>query len=179
MSAAFRHKEPRHLDVDARFGDALFPHRLFGELFAEGDPRKKPLGHFFQRDFGSAEGAHAMVNAAGTEPALRDLEAAAFAEQEVARRHAHILEQNFGMPVRRIVKAEYRQHAQHFHAGHIQRNENLRLLLVTGAARVGLPHDDGDLAARIADAGRPPFAAVDHIVVAVADDGGLDIGGVG
>ena len=104
-------QKPRHLDVDARFGDALLPHRMFGELFAEGDARKQPLGHFFQRDFGGAEGAHAMVNAAGAEAALRDLEAAAFAEQEVAGRHAHILEQNFGVAVRRVVIAEHRQHA--------------------------------------------------------------------
>jgi hypothetical protein len=44
---------------------------------------------------------------------------------------------------------------------------------------VGLAHEDGDLAARVAGAGAPPFAAVDHIVVAVSHDFGLNVGGVG
>ena len=47
----------------------------------------------------------------GPEAALRDLEAAALAEQHVRRRHAHVLEHDLGVPVRRIVVAEHRQHA--------------------------------------------------------------------
>ena len=62
-----------------------------------------------------------MMDAAGPEAALRDLEAAAFAEQKVAGRHAHILEQNIGVAVRRVVIAEHRQHAQHLHAGRVER----------------------------------------------------------
>ena len=46
-------------------------------------------------------------------------------------------------------------------------------------AQVGLAHHDGDLAAGIADARRPPFAAVDDIVIAIALDAGFDVGGVG
>ena len=44
--------------------------------------------------------------------------------------------------------------------------------------RIGLAHHDRDLAARIADARRPPLAAVDHIMIAVALDRGFDIGRV-
>ena len=83
------------------------------------------------------------------------------------------------MAVRRVVVAEHRQHALDLDPGGVERNEDLRLLLVPRAARVGLAHDDGDLAARIADARRPPFAAVDHVFVAFAVDRGLDVGGVG
>src|SRR5271163_2922342 len=111
-----------------------------------------------------------MVDAARTEPALRDLKTAAFAEEEIAGGYAHVLEQDFGVAMRRVVVAEHRQHAQHLDAGRIERNEDLRLLLVASAARIGLSHDDGDLAARIADARRPPLAAVDDIIVAVAAD---------
>src|SRR5256885_1696091 len=51
-----------------------------------------------------------------------------------------------------------------------------RLLLVLGGVlRVGLAHEDEDLAARVADARRPPFEAVDHVVVAAADDRGFDV----
>ena len=175
----FQTKKPRHLDVDARLRDALLPDGMLGELLAEGDARQKPLGHFFQRHFGGAKRAHAMMDPAGPEAALCDLEAAALAEQEVAGRHAHVLKQNIGVAVRRIVKSEHRQHAQYLHAGRIERNENLRLLLMPSAVRVGLAHDNGDLAARVTDAGRPPFAPVDHIVVSVANDRSLDIGRVG
>ena len=85
--------------------------RLLGEFLAERDARQQPLGHFLQRDFRGAERAHAMMNAARAEPALRDLKAATFAEEKIARRHAHILEQDFGVAMRRIVEAEDRQHA--------------------------------------------------------------------
>ena len=80
----FETEQPRHLDVDARFGDALLPNGMLGELLAERDARQKPLGHFLQRDFGGADRPHAMVDAARAEAALRDLEAAAFAEEEIA-----------------------------------------------------------------------------------------------
>src|SRR3546814_7692207 len=44
--------------------------------------------------------------------------------------------------------------------------------------RIVLSHENAVRASRIAYARRPPFAAVDHIMVAVTNDGGLDIGGV-
>ena len=47
----------------------------------------------------------------GPEPALRDLEAAAFAEQDVRRGHAHVLEHDLGGPVGHAVEAEHRQRA--------------------------------------------------------------------
>ena len=47
------------------------------------------------------------------------------------------------------------------------------------AVRVGLAHHDEDLAVRVHRAGRPPLAAVDDVLVAVALDPGGDVGGVG
>ena len=75
-----------------------------------------------------------MVDAAGSEARLRDLEAAAFAEQQVPDRHPHVLEQDFAVAVRRVVIAEHRQHAQDLHAGRVDRHQDLRLLFVPGAA---------------------------------------------
>ena len=48
-----------------------------------------------------------------------------------------------------------------------------------GAVGVGLAHDDEDLAALVGGTAGPPLAAVDHVVVAVADDRRLDVAGVG
>ena len=111
MSAAFR-QSSRVISMSMRASAMRCSQtECSAMLLAEGDAGQKPLGHLLQRDFGDADRAHAMVNAAGAEPALRDLEAAAFAEQEIARRHANVLEQHLGVAVRRVVVAEDRQHA--------------------------------------------------------------------
>ena len=119
-----------------------------------------------------------MMDAARTEAALRDLEAAAFAEQHVVGRHAHIVQDDFRVAMRRVVETENGEHAHDLDALGVDRHEDLRLLLVALGGRVGLAHHDRDLAARIADARRPPFAAVNDIFVAVARDRGFDVGGV-
>ena len=118
------------------------------------------------------------MDAARTEAALRDLETAAFAEQDVFFRHANVFQKHLGVAVRRVVKAEHRQHLLHLDAGSIERHQDLRLLLVLRRLRIGLAHQDRDLAAGIADARRPPFAAVDDVVIAILFDARFDVGGV-
>jgi hypothetical protein len=77
-------EQARHLDVDARLGDALFPDADCSEIaLAEGDARLQPLAHASSA-FGDADRAHAMMDAARAEAALRDLEAAALAEQQIS-----------------------------------------------------------------------------------------------
>ena len=95
---------------------------------------------------------------------------APFAEQQVGRRHAHVLELDLHMAVRRVVIAVDGQAPLDGDARRVHRHQDHRLLAVLGVARVGLAHQDRDLAARIARARRPPFAAVDDIIVAVAVD---------
>ena len=51
-----------------------------------------------------------MVDAPGTEPSLRDLEAASFAQQHIGRGDPDIVEKNFGVAMRRLVIAKDRQH---------------------------------------------------------------------
>jgi hypothetical protein len=65
-------------------------------------------------------------------------------------------------------------------ARRVERQEDLRLLLMARRDfRIGLAHQDRDLAARIASARRPPLAAVDHVMIAIALDAGFDVGRVG
>ena len=168
-----------HLDVHARLGDALLPHRLLGDALAEGGAGEQPLAHLLQRHLGRAERPHAVVDAARAQPPLRDLEAAALAQQQVVGRHAHVAQDDFGVAVGRVVIAEHRQHPHHLDARRIQRHQDLRLLLVARRVWVALAHDDGDLAARVAHARRPPLAPVDDVLVALAPDGSCDVGGVG
>ena len=165
-----------HLNVDARFRDALLPHRLLDDLLAEGSARRQPLDHLLQRFLGLADGAHTVMDTARTETALRDLEATAFAKQQVARRNAHVLEQHLRVAVRRIVIAEHRQHLLDGDALGVHRHQDLRLLLMARGIEIGLAHQDADFAARIASARRPPLAAVDDVVIAIALDAGFDVG---
>jgi hypothetical protein len=71
------------VDHAARFGDAFMPDRLLGQRLAERDAALQAVDHQFQRTLGRADGAHAVVDAPGPEAPLGDLEAAAFAQQDV------------------------------------------------------------------------------------------------
>src|SRR5438876_2209350 len=125
---------------------------------------------------GHADLAHAVMDASRAQAALRDLEAAALAEQQVGGGHAHILEQHLAVAVRRVVVAEDLQHADHLDARRLARHHDHRLLLVlVRVLGIRLPHEDEDLAARIADSRGPPLVAVDHVVVTVADDRRFDV----
>ena len=68
----------------------------------------------------------------GPEPALRDLEARALAQQHVGGGHAHVLEEDLAVAVGRVVVAEHGQHADDLDAGRVARDQDHRLLLVAG-----------------------------------------------
>ena len=138
---------------------------LLGQRPAERDAGLHPRAHQLQRALGDADEAHAVVNPAGPEASLRDLEAAALAEQHVRRRHPHVVEHDLGMPVRGIVEAEDRQHPLDADAGRIHRHQDHRLLLVPWRVRVAAAHEDGHAAAWIAGPGDPPLAPVDDVLV--------------
>jgi hypothetical protein len=46
----------------------------------------------------------------------------------------------------------------------VERHQDLRLLLMARRLRIGLAHHDGNLAAGITDARRPPLTAVDDVM---------------
>src|SRR5262245_39282622 len=175
-----QHQEPCLVDLDARLGDALERDVVLGQALAERHAVLRALAHELERPFGDADLAHAVVDAARAEAALGDLEAAPFTQEDVRRRHPDVLEKDFAVAVGRVVVAEYRQHAEHLDARRVARHQDHRLLLVAvGVLRVGLTHEDEDLATRVADARAPPLVAVDHVGVALADDRRLDVGRIG
>ncbi|MNQ79447.1 hypothetical protein D3C85_943930 [compost metagenome] len=83
------------------------------------------------------------------------------------------------MAVGRVVVAEHRQRTHDLHAGGVGRHQDHRVLLVARRVRVGQAHEDEDLAARVAGAGGPPLAAVDHPLVTLAHGAGFHVGGIG
>ena len=99
---------------------------MCGERFAERDPRVGARDHAFERALRQADQTHAMVDAAGPETALCDLETTAFAEDQIFRRHAHLIEYDFGVAVRRVVIAEHGERAHDLHAGRIARHQDHR-----------------------------------------------------
>src|SRR6185295_18722142 len=73
-------QQPRLLDLAARARDRLQYDALRRERLAERDARVRALDHRLERALREPDQPHAMVDAPRAEPALRDLEAAAFAE---------------------------------------------------------------------------------------------------
>src|SRR5207253_9970495 len=103
-------------DHDACFRDPLERDRTLGDGFAEGDAIFHAPAHFLQRAFGETDNAHAMVDAAGSEPALRDVESATFAEKKVIDWNAHMVENDLHVSVRRVVITENGQVPQNVDA---------------------------------------------------------------
>ena len=171
-------EQPRLIDLDPRFGDIGADRALLGQRPAERDPAPDARTHGLERALGHADQPHAVMDAPRTEAALRDLEAAALAEEHVSGRHTNLLEHDLGVPVRGIVEAEHRQHALDAHARGVHRDEDHRLLLMLRRIGVAATHEDRNTAARVTRAGDPPLAAVNHILVILPSDAGADVGGV-
>ena len=72
--------------------------------------------HRLERPLGLADRAHAMVDAAGTEPPLGDLEAAPAPQDHRVLGHAHVGEADVHVAVRRVVRAVNVQRPQDFDA---------------------------------------------------------------
>ena len=103
------HQQPRLVDHDPRFGDALQRHRLVGDRACRTRRVTWRAGTFFPARPRPARSAACSDGCARAQPPLRDLEAAPFAQQHVGRRHADVVERDFGVAVRRVVVAEHRQ----------------------------------------------------------------------
>ena len=173
-----QHHQAHLLDVVAGARDDFRVLAQLDQRLAERLARQAALDHHLQRRLRLADRAHAVVDAARPEADLRNLEAAAFAQQDVLLRHAHIGELDVHVAARRMVGAEHMHRADHLHAGRVHRHQDLRLLQMRRRIRARLDHGDHDLAARIARVGDVVFLAVDHPLIALEHGGGRDVLGV-
>ena len=145
--------QTRGVDVNARLGDALEHDAVFREELLErllalvvdaGEEVVEGL-------LGGADGAHGVVDTAGTETALDDLEAAAWAEDDVVEWHADVVESDVAVTVWGIVVAEDAEHTVDGDTWGVVWDEHDRLLLVDiRVVGVVLAHDDVDFAAWVA-----------------------------
>jgi hypothetical protein len=173
-----QHQEARLLDRHPRLGKLGSHDALLGQRRAEGDPLFGPRAGHLEGPLGHADAAHRVVDAAGAEPRLGDREALALAAEQFLGGHADAVEADLAVAVL-VLEAEDRQAADDRHAGRVARHQDHRLLPVGGGTGVGLPHHHEERAARVGGTGRPPLVAVDHVLVAVADDRRGDVAGVG
>src|SRR5207253_1077922 len=81
------------------------------------------------------------------EPALGDLEAPTLPEQNVFDGHTNVLEHDLSSAIGHTVVAQHGQRTQHPDSRRVFWHENHRLLAVLiWIARIGLAHEDSDLA---------------------------------
>src|SRR3546814_5060226 len=69
--------------------------------------------HLLQRKLRLPDDPHAMVDAAGAQPSLSDLEPPPFAQQDILCGHANVVEFDLGVAVRRVVETHDRKVSQH------------------------------------------------------------------
>jgi hypothetical protein len=94
-------------------------------------------------------------------------------------RNPHVGELHLGGTVGHPEEAEHGKGPDHVHARGVLGDEDHRLLAVAiRVVRVGLAHEDDDVAARMGGVRRVPLPSVDDVLVAVTNDGALDVRGV-
>ena len=119
-----------------------------------------------------------MVDAAGPEAPLGDFKPAAGAQDNIVFRYTNVGEFLVHMAVGRIVHGKHVHGPQILEPRRVGGHQDLRLLQVLGRIRVGLDHDDHDLAAGVAGTGDIMLLAVDDPLIPLEHGGSTDIGGV-
>src|SRR5437016_7616435 len=116
-----------------------------------------------------------MMNTAGAEAALGNLESAAFANEKILLRHPDIDKRNLRMAIWGVIITENIEHPFHNYAVGRHRHQDHRLLQVFRSTFVGFAHKDRQFATPVARPCRPPLLAIENIMVIVAYDRGLYI----
>jgi hypothetical protein len=155
LDRSVQHGETRSINLYPGSRDALQHDTVLVQHLAEGLLALvvEAGQHPFERLLRTADAAHGVVDAPGTQSPLDDLEALAFAEDHVGGGDAHVGEGDVAVAVGRVVEAHHGQHAVDGYAGGVAADEDDGLLLVfVLIVGVGLAEDDEDLAARVANA---------------------------
>mmetsp|Transcript_120274 Transcript_120274/g.218578 ORF Transcript_120274/g.218578 Transcript_120274/m.218578 type:complete len:201 (+) Transcript_120274:643-1245(+) len=113
------------------------------------------------------------MDTARAEAALRDLEAAALAQEDVANGYPHVVQDDLCMVVN---VTEHPKWSPDGHTRRISRDEHHGVAVVEFAAgALGDSEHDEDLALGTAGATDVPLVAVDDVLVSVTHKGGADV----
>src|SRR5581483_6785857 len=96
------------VDLDAGVGDPGLDHALLGEQPPERGAPLHPIAQKVERTLGGADGAHAVVDATGSEAGLGHREPATLLAEEVGPRHPHAVEDQLAVSFT-VLEAEHRQ----------------------------------------------------------------------
>ena len=91
------HHQPELQQLRVRIGDIALHELLVRQAAALGLAAQRPLAHHVQRPAGHADRPHGVVDAAATQPCLRDHERLPFAAQHRVGRHPHVVVVDQGM----------------------------------------------------------------------------------
>src|SRR5215469_303467 len=119
-----------------------------------------------------------MMDAAGAQTPLRDLETATRPADDVVEWYPHIGKADLAMSERGVVGAKHRYHALDLDAGSVEWQQNHGMPLVSRGRGLGQAHEDEQLAVRMPYSRTPPFPAVEDDMVALDQGGGLHVGGI-
>src|SRR5579859_5038518 len=171
------HQQPGLLDPDPGLGDPVLDDPLLGQRLAERGPGGHALARELQGVLSRADLPHAVVDAPGAQPRLRDREPLSLPGDQVLGRDVHVGEDDLGVAaVRPVGVAEHPHPAPDLDPGGVGRDQDHGVPAVAaGGFLAGHAHHDQDLAVRAERAGRPPLAAVDHVAVTGAADRGGDV----
>ena len=173
------HHAAHRFDLDAVLGHHLHVLAELGDGLAERLAGETALDQQVQRSLGRTDRAHAVVDSARAEAQLGDLEATTLTEEHVRRGNTAVGEPEVHVPVRGVVVTEDVHRPHDLDAGRVLGYQDLALLLVRRTVRVGLQHDDEDLAPRVAGARGVVLLTVDDPLVAVKHGATGDLLGIG
>ena len=159
--------QPARLDLDVAVGDPVLHGLLARERLAERLALERVAAHQVECPLHLREPAHHVMDAAGPESLLGDLEAGALRAESVRHRHANVRISHLAMGRPAASRVPHHRHGSHdVDAGRVHRNDDLARPRVRGRLGIGDGHDDAERSSL--GARREPLVAVDHPVVAVA-----------
>lgn len=182
LDGGIEDQQTASINLDARLCNPLDDSAVLRESLAEGHACRVvgTENEELKGNLRNTDGAHAVVDTSGSETALDDLETTALAEEKVLGRDTDVAEVDFAVTVRCVVKAIDIEGAKNSDTRGVGRNQDHGLLLVRAwVFGIGLAHDEVDLAAWVTSTRRPPFCAVEDVVIAVTDHTEVDVGGIG
>src|ERR1019366_1137085 len=166
------------LQHDAGVGNDIAVGAQFGQRFAEGHTMERAATQKFKRAFGCSQRAHAVMNATGAEPALRDFETAPRSSDDVVERYPDISEANLAVTEGRIIRSKHGHHALDLDAGRVERHQSHGMALVLSGRAIGYAHEDEQPAMGMADSRTPPFQAIEDDVIPLDEGRSLHVRGI-
>src|ERR1700691_2271472 len=143
------HEQPGLLDPNPGLGDPVLDNALLGQRLAERGPVERPVAHELQGPLGRADLPHAVVDAARSQPCLRDGEPVPLAGDDVLVGDVHVGAVDLGVAAMRPVGvAEHPRPRPARQPRGIGGDKNHGVPPVPAGGFAGHAHHDEDLAVR-------------------------------